>query len=81
MSIGCALDPCGHGVELSDETLLPSQLLMRGALAVFTAFLPQKVAVEKLDVGEEEREKLAMNGIICPATWCFCVSGFFLAHF
>ena len=55
LSIGCAQDPCGHGVELSDETLLPSQLLMRGALAVFTAFLPQKVAVEKLDVGQEER--------------------------
>ena len=46
-----------HRVELTDETLLPSQQLKRRVLAVFTTFWPQKVAVKKLNVGGERREE------------------------
>ena len=52
---------------------------MRGGLPIFTAFSPQKVAVEKLDAGgKEEGSKLGMNGIICPAACCFSVYQFLL---
>ena len=47
-----------HRVELTDETLVPSQQLKWRVRAFCCFFLPQKVAVEKLSEGGKSRRRI-----------------------